>query len=611
LKNGAKTNAASLVQFRASLRKLVRTRPLADLFAQLVAGPTLLNRSSFDINSTRSQKLAARTGAELTDRPHRTSTFGGSVFFAVFQKIDFNPGEGSSAGVLRVSGPARAIALARSGDWREQVEAWAERIDLAPDLGRDIGSRSWWRGLFTCLLLCALTISLSPGFRAIPGPVPGSVGERHYDQYRAQMVNALALGADSGAHMGPTDAVSPLAETPERPRIELDAAIGDGASLASTLSRSGVSDVDAQDALVLISQAVTPGSIAAGTRVRMVLGRRPNRNVARPLDKLAVRAKLELGLELNRVNGALQMTRIPIAVDDTPLRIRGTVGGGLYRAARAAGAEPSTIQAYLKVLATRLDIGTGVGADDQFDMIVAHRRAATGETETGALLYAGLNRGRGKNIDMLKWPIDGHDQWFEASGVGESRGSLASPVSGGRISSTYGARMHPILGYLRMHAGIDIAAPYGTPIRAVADGTVTYSGWHGGHGNYVKVNHAGALATGYGHMSKIAARVGQKITRGQVIGYVGSTGLSTGPHLHYELFKNGASINPNSIKFTQIAQLSGKALAAFKSRLAQLKGLAAGIRTEPVKTAAAAKPAIASAMTSGGFAPGARTTKAR
>jgi hypothetical protein len=221
LKNGGKINAASLVQFRASLRKLVRTRPLADLFAQLVAGPTPLNRSSFDINSTRSQKLAARTGAALTDRPHRTSTFGGSVFFAVFQKIDFNPGEGSSAGVLRVSGPARAIALARSGDWREQVEAWAERIDLAPDLGRDIGSRSWWRGLFTCLLLCALTISLSPGFRAIPGPVPGSVGERHYDQYRAQMVNALALGADSGAHMGPTDAVSPLAETPERPRIEL------------------------------------------------------------------------------------------------------------------------------------------------------------------------------------------------------------------------------------------------------------------------------------------------------------------------------------------------------------------------------------------------------
>jgi hypothetical protein len=338
----------------------------------------------------------------------------------------------------------------------------------------------------------------------------------------------------------------------------------------------------------------------------MVLGRRPNRDVPRPLDKLAVRAKLELAIELNRVDGALALTRIPIAVDDTPLRVRGRVGGGLYRAARAAGAEPSTIQAFLKVLATRLDIGTDVRADDEFDMIVAHRRAATGETETGSLLYAGLSRGRGKDIDMLKWPMDGHDQWFEASGVGENRGTLASPVSGGRISSSYGARMHPILGYLRMHAGVDIAAPYGTPIRAVADGTVSYAGWHGGHGNYVKLEHSGALGTGYGHMSKIAVRVGQKIARGQVIGYVGSTGLSTGPHLHYELFKNGASINPNSIKFTQVAQLAGKALAAFKARLAELKRLPAGLRTEAVRIAETGKVAAVAAVT-----PAAAKTKAR
>jgi murein DD-endopeptidase MepM/ murein hydrolase activator NlpD len=547
--------------------------------------------------------------ALLTDRPHRTSAFGGSVFFAVFQKIDFDPGERGSTGALRMSGPARAIALARSGDWREEVEAWAGRVDLVPDLGRDIGSRAWWRGLFTCLLLCALTVSLAPGFRAIPGAVPGPVGERHFDQYRAQMVNALALGADSGAHMGPTDAVSPLAETPERPRIELDAAIGD--SFARTLSRSGVSEHDAQDAIALISQAVSPSAIAAGTRVQMVLGRRPNRDVPRPLDKLAVRAKLELAIELNRVNGELALTRIPIAVDDTPLRVRGRVGGGLYRAARAAGAEPSTIQAFLKVLATRLDIGTDVHADDEFDMIVAHRRAATGETETGSLLYAGLSRSRGKDIDMLKWPMDGHDQWFEASGVGENRGTLAAPVSGGRVSSNYGARMHPILGYLRMHAGIDIAAPYGSPIYAVADGRVSFAGWHGGHGNYVKLEHSGNLGTGYGHMSRIGVKVGQQIRRGQVIGYVGSTGLSTGPHLHYELFKNGETVNPNSVKFTQVAQLAGKALAAFKARLADLKRLPAGLRTEAARIAETGKAAAAVVAPAGVGATSSRTTKAR
>ena len=566
-------------------------RSPTESLAPFAAAPTPLAGSSFDINPVASQKLVAKTGA--VDRPAaKTRTFGGSAFFAVFQKIDFNPGRPNAAGSLPMSRPAGAMALARGADWREQIESWAHRVDLVPDLGRDIGSRTWWRGLFTCVLLCALAITLAPGFRPIPGAMPGRMTQGHFDQYRAQMVGAFALGADSGVHMGPTDAVSPLAETPERPRIELDAALGDGDSFAHTLSRSGVSDTDARAVLSLIGEAVSPDSITAGTRVRMVLGRRPNKSVPRPLDKLAVRAKLELALEVNRVNGALAMTRIPIAVDDTPLRIRGRVGDGLYRAARAAGAEPTTIQSYLKVLASRLDIGTDIRADDAFDMIVAHRHAATGENETGALLYAGLERGHGKDLDMLKWPMDGHDQWFEASGVGENRGTLAAPLTGGRISSNYGARMHPILGYLRMHAGIDIAAPAGTPIHAVADGTVVYSGWHGGHGNYVKLNHAGNLGTGYGHMSKIAVSVGQKVTRGQVIGYVGSTGLSTGPHLHYELFKNGETVNPNSVKFTQVAQLGGKTLADFKARLAQLKRLPAGIRAEPVKVASESSPGM-------------------
>jgi len=496
----------------------------------------------------------------------------------VFQKIDLSPGQGSGTGTgtLWLNGPARPAAELVPAGWRGRVEGWAANVDLVPDLGRDIGSRTWWRGLVTCTSLCGVMLMLNPGFPTIPGAAPARLTPEHLDQYRAQSISALALGADSGVRMGPTDTVSALTETPERPRIELDAALGIGDSFAHTLSRSGVADSDARAVLGLIGQAVSPDAIAAGTRVRMVLGRRANRTMPRPLESLAVRAKLELALELSRVDGALAMKRIPIAVDDTPLRIRGRVGTGLYRAARAAGAAPSTIQAYLKVLAGRLDIGSDIGADDQFDIIVGHRRAATGESETGQLLYAGLTRSRGKDLDMLRWKIDGREDWFEASGVGERRGTLAQPVSG-RISSSYGKRMHPILGYARMHAGLDFAAAYGSPIYAVADGTVSIAGWHGGHGKYVRLNHAGGLGTGYGHMSKIAVASGQKVRRGQVIGYVGSTGLSTGPHLHYELYRGGAAINPGSVKFTQVAQLSGQALAAFRSRLAQLKRLPSGL----------------------------------
>lgn len=503
----------------------------------------------------------------------------------MFQKIEFSPGQGTSAGTLWLNSPARPSAPAQPINWRTRIEHWAQGVELVPDLGQNIGSRIWWRGLLTCLSLCGTTLMLTPGVTTIPGSVPAPLASSHLDQYRSQMISASALGGDSGVRMGPTDAVAPLAETPERPEIELDAALGTGDSFAHTLSRSGVSAADATALLSLISQAVDPDSIAAGTRLHMILGRRPNRNVARPLERLTVRARLELALEVTRVEGALTLRRIPIAVDNTPLRIRGRVGDSLYRAARAAGADPSTIQAYLKVLASQLNVGSDVGADDEFDMIVAHRRAETGESEVGQLLFAGLDRARGKNVNMLKWSQDGRQQWFEASGVGERRGVLAAPVSG-RLSSTYGTRFHPILGYRRMHAGVDFAAAFGSPIYAVTDGRVSYAGWHGGHGKYVRLEHSGGIGSGYAHMSRIAVASGQMVRRGQVIGYVGSTGLSTGPHLHYELYRGGATVNPNSIKFTQVAQLSGAALQSFRARLADLKRLPIGLATAPVMNAA-------------------------
>jgi len=494
----------------------------------------------------------------------------------VFQKIELSPSQGAGTGTLWLNSPAKALAPLRSGDWRERLQDWAHTVDLAPDLGQNIGSRTWWRGLLTCMSLCGTAVALSPGVLAVPGAAPAPLGSHQLDQYRSQMISASALGADTGQRMGPTDMVAPLTETPERPQIELDAALGTGDSFAHTLSRAGVSDKDASAALALIRQAADPASIAPGTRVRIVLGRRANRNVARPLETLAVRARLELALEVTREEGALKLRRIPIAVDNTPLRIRGRVGDSLYRSARAAGADPATIQAYLKVLSTQVNVGRGIRADDQFDIIVAHRRAATGEAESGELLYAGLDRKQGKNIDLLRWTQDGRAQWFEASGVGERRGTLARPVSG-RQSSGYGMRRHPILGYKRLHAGLDFAARSGTPIYAVTDGRVSFAGWNGGHGRFVRLQHDGGLGSGYAHMSKIAVSAGQRVKRGQVIGYVGSTGLSTGPHLHYELYRNGRTVNPATVKFTEVAQLSGTSLRTFKARLADLKRLPAGL----------------------------------
>jgi murein DD-endopeptidase MepM/ murein hydrolase activator NlpD len=495
----------------------------------------------------------------------------------VFQKSEFGVGLSGGAGAIALGGIAAPAHVddTHSG-WRQRISDWAHDIELAPDLGRNIGTLHWWRGMATCALLCGTMIWAAPGINPVPGYTPPPLAGSQFDQLRSQMITPLALGGDSGRHMGATDAVAPLAETPERPSVDLDAVIGVGDGFSRMLRRAGVSDGDADQVRALIGGAVDPDSIREGTRVSMTLGRRANRSQPRPLDALSVRARFDLALEITRQNGVLAMKQIPIAVDDTPLRIRGTVGGSLYAAARAAGADPETIQSYLKILSQRLSIAEDIGASDKFDLVVEHRRAATGETETGKLLFAGIERSGRRAVNMLRWTVDGRDQWFEASGVGERRGVLAAPVAG-RLSSSFGMRFHPLLRYSRMHQGVDFAAAHGSPIHAVTEGTVVYAGRHGGHGNYVRINHGGGLGTGYAHMSRIAAYPGERVRQGQIIGYVGSTGLSTGPHLHYEVYRNGATVNPMSVRFTQAAQLAGAQLAAFKAKLNRLKSLPVGL----------------------------------
>lgn len=500
----------------------------------------------------------------------------------MYQIRESNLGQAAGAGALAIPAPVgfKPRLTAQLDSLRNRVGD----IDLVPDLGTGIGGREWWRGVITCVVLCSAAIGLSPGFRPVTGYVTAPVTADQWDESRALAITPLALGADSGRRMAANDMVVPLTDTPERPMIELTASISQGDGLARVLQRAGVSTAEAVRVTTMVAGAVPLASITPGTRMDLVLGRRPNRNVARPLDRMAFRAALDLKLELVRQNGVLELKRIPIAVDDTPLRIQGRVGASLYRSARAAGASPKIVEAYIKALAGKMSISTDVQADNRFDIIVAHRRAETGETETGRLLLAGLDRG-GKPVRLMQWTVDGRTEWFEASGVGKRRGQLTAPVNG-RQTSGFGMRRHPLLGYSRFHRGIDFGAAYGSPILAATDGVVAFAGWHGGHGKYVKLNHSGGLATAYAHMSRFAVSPGQRVRQGQVIGYVGSTGLSTGPHLHYELYRNGEAINPRSINFVTTSTLTGRDLQAFKAELARLLSVTPGAAAAkvPVKS---------------------------
>jgi len=194
------------------------------------------------------------------------------------------------------------------------------------------------------------------------------------------------------------------------------------------------------------------------------------------------------------------------------------------------------------------------------------------------LLYAGLDRMIDRDLKLVRWTAGGKPVWVDAITVGRAPPAsegLQWPVAG-RITSGFGLRIHPILRFARMHRGVDFGAPRGTPIHAAADGHVARAGWAGGYGRQVRLNHDGGLATSYSHMSSLSVEPGTLVRQGQLIGYVGSSGLSTGPHLHYEVHRGGVAVNPMNVRFTAATRGADPgAVAAIKARLKMLLSVGA------------------------------------
>jgi murein DD-endopeptidase MepM/ murein hydrolase activator NlpD len=391
-------------------------------------------------------------------------------------------------------------------------------------------------------------------------------------QWHAMHIAPLSAGGRTGLRMAATEAVEPIEFAPDRPTIELAMTLGAGDSVRALLARAGATYGDAGHAAAMIAAAAP--RIAPGTPVSVVLGRR--NGTGRQVERVALRAGLGMKLQVVRDDsGALRLVEQPIPVDTRPLRVRGRAGAGLYWSLRAAGVSPQSAAEYLRALGTEIDVGSEIGADDRFDLVIASRRAATGERQVGPLLYAGIDRAADRDLQLVKWSSGGRATWIDAADLGRpSAAAMMWPVAG-RITSGYGYRVHPILRFARMHRGIDFGAGWGSPIVAAADGQVFAAGWAGGYGRQVRIAHAGGLATTYSHMSQIVAEPGSYVRQGQLIGYVGSSGLSTGPHLHYEVYRGGQPVNPLSVRFAG-AVVDQRQVAAVKARLKAL--LSVGVK---------------------------------
>ena len=391
-------------------------------------------------------------------------------------------------------------------------------------------------------------------------------------QWKALAIAPLSTGGRTGMQLIASSQVEPIDFAPAKPTVERAMVFGRGDSIAALLTRAGVPYPDSATATAMLSAAAP--AIAAGTPVSVVLGR--SNGFDRRLHSVRLRANLGLMVAVLRDGEGLRLVRQPIAVDARPLRVRGRVGDGLYWSLRAAGVSPQSAAEYLRALATEIDVGGDIASDDRFDLVIASRRSAAGERETGPLLYAGIDRSAAADLQLVKWGSRGRASWVNAASIGQpTDAGMAWPVAG-RITSGFGYRIHPILRFARLHKGVDFGAGWGAPIVAAADGRVSRAGWAGGYGRQVRIAHADGIGTSYSHMSSIVAEPGAYVRRGQLIGYVGSSGLSTGPHLHYEVYRWGQAVNPMSVRFTNAPAIDGAEIVAFKARLKTL--LSVGVK---------------------------------
>ena len=243
------------------------------------------------------------------------------------------------------------------------------------------------------------------------------------------------------------------------------------------------------------------------------------------------------------------------------------IENSLYNSALDLEIKPNIIIEFARLYGFQVDFQRDIWKNDSFQIIYEEFINEENKVvDTGEIIFANLNL-QNSDLQLYKYEYEkGKVDYFDENGKSIKKTLMKTPINGARLSSSYGKRKHPILGYTKMHLGTDFAAPKGTPIMASGDGKVTKAGWCGGGGNCVKIKHNSIYQTVYAHMSKFGRGIkrGVKVKQGQIIGYVGSTGLSTGPHLHYEVIENGKKINSQKLKLPSGKILKGEQRKRFE-----------------------------------------------
>lgn len=270
-------------------------------------------------------------------------------------------------------------------------------------------------------------------------------------------------------------------------------------------------------------------------------------------------------------DGVWHAAKLDIPIDTVTALVHGEVESSLWDAMEATGEDPRLAIEVAEIFAWDVDFYSDVHPGDTFTVLI-DKRYANGKLVDYGPIYAARFMSSGESHEAFRHESGATSAYYDANGKSLRKQLLKSPLKYGHVTSGFGRRVHPVLGYSRAHNGIDYRAPIGTPVLAVGDGRVVRAGRLGGYGNYVQLRHANGWVSEYAHLSRILVRTGQRISQKDVIALSGNTGLSTGPHVHYGLTYHGKIVNPASQKFDRGEPLEGAAKEGFLAEVERLRG---------------------------------------
>lgn len=449
---------------------------------------------------------------------------------------------------------------------KRDLANWASKLGPKLATRRGIGRRPMYISLmrkgWPLLIVAGLTFAGAGA--AYTAVVPSQAPERKFAKPASLVTAAESPPAPiiPGAVRLPSDPL--VAGGP----IEAEAQIESGDTLSAVLQRSGVGGDEAARAIQSLRKVFDPRTLRDGQAVSIRLapdvaesapGRLLGMQLVKSYDRIA-----GVGRTLN---GGFESYEILKPLVQQRARGAGKITSSLFVDGVAADVPVKAMASFIRLFSFDVDFQRDIKPGDSFDILYDRFVDRDGSVvHSGDILYAALTIG-GKTMKLYRHEFaNGRVKYFNEQGRGNKKALLRTPIDGARISSGFGRRRHPILKYSKMHKGVDFAAPSGTPIKAAGDGVIAKAGWNGGYGRYVRIKHDGTYQTAYAHLRRIrkGIKVGKRVKQGQVIGYVGTSGRSTGPHLHYEILKKSKQVNPRGVRFQSAEALGGKEMKRFE-----------------------------------------------